>query len=192
MLTFLETTIHTSVAPFNDSVRANCWHLLALILQSLIGIAPAHQILESYALPTQFKPLFCLDCFPSKYIAFSGFICVAINRNAKGENSIQYYNLNHSHFTRPRQHQIELNNGALSRLAEELDEGINAGNPTTRFLARLKSVLQSAQPTEPYSVCIGTALLKSDAYKKIKRELMTKELWSPELKQLEENIDCLV
>lgn len=129
---------------------------------------------------------------PSNYIAFSGFICVAINRNAKGENSIQYYNLNHSHFTRPRQHQIELNNGALSRLAEELDEGINAGNPTKRFLARLKSVLQSAQPTEPYSVCIGTALLKSDAYKKIKKELMTKELWSPELKQLEENIDCLV
>lgn len=129
---------------------------------------------------------------PSNYIAFSGFICVAINRNAKGENSIRYYNLNHSHFTRPRQHQIELNNTALSYLADELNEGLNAGSPTKRFLARLKSVLQSAQPTEPYSVCIGTALLKNDAYNIIRKKLTTKGLWSSELEQLEKNIDCPV
>lgn len=127
---------------------------------------------------------------PSDYIAFSGFICVAINRNVKGENSIQYYNLNHTHFTRPRQHQIGLNNEILSQLAEEMSEGLNAGNPTKRFLARLKSVLQSAQPTEPYSVCTGTALLKSDLYNTIRKELTAKGLWTSELKHLEETIEC--
>lgn len=126
---------------------------------------------------------------PSDYIAFSGFICVAINRNAKGKNSILYYNLNNAHFTRPRKHQIEQNDEVLSRLAEELNEGLIAGNPTKRFLARLKSVLQSAQPSEPYSVCTGTALLKSDVYKTIKKELTAKEMWSAELNHLEENID---
>ena len=127
---------------------------------------------------------------PSDYIAFSGFICVAINRNVKGENSILYYNLNHVHFTRPRQHQIRLNNEILSRLAEEMSEGLNAGNPTKRFLARLKSVLQSAQPTEPYSVCTSTALLKSDVYNTIRKELTEKGLWTSELKHLEETIEC--
>lgn len=127
---------------------------------------------------------------PSDYIAFSGFICVAINRNIKGENSILYYNINNSHFTRPRQHQIELNNEILSRLSEEMSEGLNVGNPTKRFIARIKSVLQSAQPTEPYSVCTGTALLKSGVYKTIREELTRKGLWSSELKLLEDNIDC--
>lgn len=125
---------------------------------------------------------------PSDYITFCGCTCVAIQNNTKGANSIRFYNLNNSHFIRPRENQIINNEEKLSRLLEELNEGLKDGNPTKRFLARLMSILQSAQPEEPYSVCTGTALQKSKVFIMIKENLAVKGLWSPELNRLHENI----
>ena len=126
---------------------------------------------------------------PSDFITFSGFICVAIHNNSKGKNSINYFNLNNSHFVRPRENQIRKNEERLALLVDELSEGLFADKSIKRFLARFTTILQSAQPEEQYSVCIGIALLMNNNYAKIKNELISKGLWSQELNRLETNIN---
>ncbi len=119
---------------------------------------------------------------PLNHISFRGGLCVAIDN--KGENSKKKYGLNSQHFVKSREKQVTANKEELMRLSEEWDEGLDTYNQLKRFRARLKTVLQSAQPQEPYSVCIATALLRDSSYQRIKKGLESKSLWTLSLNDL--------
>lgn len=119
---------------------------------------------------------------PLKHISFRGGLCIALDK--KGENSKKKYGLNSQHFVKSRESQITKNKEELGRLAEEWNEGIELDNQMRRFKARLKTILQSAQPQEPYSVCVAIALLHDNNFRRIKEGLDNKSQWTLSLDSL--------
>ena len=62
-------------------------------------------------------------------------------------------------------------------------------NKLRRFYARLETILQSGQPTEPYSVCIATGIKNNPDYIKIKTTLGNLGLWNDKLARLHHGLD---
>lgn len=62
-------------------------------------------------------------------------------------------------------------------------------NKLRRFYARLETILQSGQPTEPYSVCIATGIKNNPDYIKIKTTRGNLGLWNDKLARLHHGLD---
>lgn len=124
---------------------------------------------------------------PSRHLSFQHYLCKPLDE--KGSNSIQYYDLNHSQFTKPRFTQIQSNEKQLDFLAKEMEENITE-SAQGRFAERFKVVLQTGQKTEPYSVCISLAIISNKHYDSIKAYLKRIKLWDCELEILDAGLTC--
>lgn len=118
---------------------------------------------------------------PLQHLTFQNYLCKSLD--AMGENSILYFDLNNLQFSRPRFTQIKRNETELSMLAEEVEEGLT-DTAQKRFISRLKTVMQSGQESEPYSVCTSLAISSDRNYKEIRTFLMKKGLWDSKLQRL--------
>lgn len=105
---------------------------------------------------------------------------------SEAKNSIKLYALNSQHFVKQRTCRIKHNEEELSRLAQEVKEGVldNGGNPIKRWRARFISILEEVMPSEPYSVCIGQAIKDNDDFKFIIEKLRDKGKVDKRIKEL--------
>ena len=128
---------------------------------------------------------------PYDYLRYVGALCTikkSIDATAKmkARNSIKLYALNSPHYVKQRTSRIKHNEEELSRLAQELNEGVldNGGNPLKRWRARFISTLEEVMPSEPYSVCIAQAIKDNDDFKFIIEKLRDKEKVDKRIKEL--------
>lgn len=120
---------------------------------------------------------------PNDYLRFAGCICM-IKRNIsdtariKADNSIKKYALNSDQFVDQRAEKISDNDKELKLLREELDDGSFDVDEESkkRWMSRFKARLSTANPTEPYSVCIGQAIKDNIDFRHIKSVLQDKHL----------------
>lgn len=122
---------------------------------------------------------------PLQHLTFQNYLCKSLD--AMGENSILYFDLNNLQFSKPRFTQIERNERELSMLADEVEEGLTE-TAQKRFISRLKTVMQSGQASEPYSVCTSLAICSDKNYWKIKKHLEKAELWNCRLQELDNGL----
>lgn len=122
---------------------------------------------------------------PLQHLTFQNYLCKSLD--AIGENSILYFDLNNLQFSKPRFTQIERNERELSMLADEVEEGLTE-TAQKRFISRLKTVMQSGQASEPYSVCTSLAICSDKNYWKIKKHLEKAELWDCRLQELDNGL----
>lgn len=122
---------------------------------------------------------------PLQHLTFQNYLCKPLD--AMGENSILYFDLNNLQFSKPRFTQIERNERELSMLADEIEEGLTE-TAQKRFISRLKTVMQSGQASEPYSVCTSLAICSDKNYWKIKKHLEKAELWNCRLQELDNGL----
>lgn len=124
---------------------------------------------------------------PAKHIDYQGALCRGLDE--KGKNSVFYYDLNNLQFKKPRFDAILRNKKGLEMLSEECTPAELVDNKLRRFYARLETILQSGQPTEPYSVCIATGIKNNPDYIKIKTTLGNLGLWNDKLARLHHGLD---
>lgn len=120
---------------------------------------------------------------PNEYLRFVGCICmvkknISDTARIKADNSIRKYALNSDQFVDQRAEKIADNDTELKLLREELDEGVfdGADGPKKRWICRFEARLSTANPTRPYSVCIGQAIKDNPDFRHIKEVLQAKQL----------------
>lgn len=120
---------------------------------------------------------------PSNHLIYIGALCKGLDE--KGKNSVLYYDLNNIQFKKPRFDAIFRIKKDFQLLSEECQPTELVGDKLRRFTARLEAILESGQPTEPYSVCIATSIKNDLSYKRIKETLIGLGLWNKKLEKLD-------
>lgn len=153
---------------------------------NLVPSCKACNVTKGDADPNEISLLNPYTDFPEEHLACRGALYIGLDE--KGRNSISCYGLNLMQFKLPRSRQIADNGRKLALLCDELAEGRLTDAGWRRFRARLESILESAQITQPYSFCIASAIKKDENYIEIKDFLVSHNCWNNRLEELDKGL----